>query len=368
MRGSDQQQGSMYSYVSLEARVPADHPLRPMRELVDLALREVSGRFAELYADAGRPSIPPERLLRALLIQVLYSVRSERLLMEQLEYNLLFRWFVGLGVDDPVWVPTTFSKNRDRLLEGDVARAFFDAVLEQARGRGLLSSEHFSVDRTLIEAWASHKSFRPKATGRPNSRKKRRDRHRGDGGPKNPTVDFRGQRRVNDTHASTTDPEARLARMKGKESRLAYQGHVLIENRNGLVVDTRLTQPSGTAEPEAALEMLGEIPGDCRVTAGGDRAFDTTDFTRGCRDLRVTPHVAQNTTNRRSRIDERTTRHPGYGLSQRRARSSRKSSADEDLGLMRKTRHRGREKVGWTFTFTAAAYNLVRMRNLMEAA
>jgi transposase len=339
-----------------------------MRELVDLALREVSPRFAELYADGGRPSIPPERLLRALLIQVLYSVRSERLLMEQLEYNLLFRWFVGLGIDDPVWVPTTFTKNRDRLLEGDVARAFFEAVLEQARDRGLLSSEHFSVDGTLIEAWASHKSFRPKATGRPNSRKKRRDRHRQDRGPKNPTVDFRGERRVNDTHASTTDPEARLAHSAGQASKLAYQGHVLIENRHGLVVDTRLTQASGTAEREAALAMLGELAGNHRITAGGDRGYDTTAFTQGCRELHVTPHVAQHTVNRSSRIDGRTTRHAGYGVSQRRRKIVEEVFGwMKTVGLLRKTRHRGAAKVGWTFTFTAAAYNLVRIRNLLEA-
>ncbi len=365
MRGDDRQQGSLYSYVDLEERVPRDHPLRPMRAVVDGALEAMSNRLAELYAATGRPSIPPERLLRALLLQVLFTIRSERLLMEQLEYNLLYRWFVGLGIDDPVWVPTTFTKNRDRLLEGAVAQAFFDAVLEQARSRGLLSSDHFSVDGTLIEAWASQKSFRPKAEGRPNSRKKRRDRERGS---KNPTVDFRGQRRVNETHASTTDPEARLARSKGKESKLAYQGHVLIENRHGLVVGSRLTPASGTAECEAALELLDELPGGHRVTVAGDRGFDQRAFVAGCRERHVTPHVAQNTTNRASRIDERTTRHPGYVLSQRRRKVVEEVFGwMKTVGLMRKTRHRGARKVGWMFTFTAAAFNLVRIQNL-EAA
>jgi transposase len=338
-----------------------------MRQVVEAALSEMSPAFEPLYAATGRPSIPPERLLRALLLQVLFTVRSERQLMEQLEYNLLFRWFVGLGIDDPVWDPTVFTKNRDRLLEGEIAHVFFDAVLAQAAKRGLLSAEHFSVDGTLIEAWASHKSFQPKAGGRPNSRKKRRDRNRPDQprGPKNPTVDFRGERRVNQTHASTTDPEARLARIKGKSSKLAYAGHVLIENRNGLVVDARLTQATGTAEVDAALSMLEAIPGDCRATAGGDRGYDQKRFVEGCRASRVTPHVAQNTTNRRSRIDERTTRHPGYAISQRRRKIVEEVFGwMKTVGLLRKTRHRGRARVGWMFTFTAAAYNLVRIRNL----
>ncbi len=358
----------MFSYLSLEDRIPRDHPLRPMRAMVDEALEAVSPRFEDLYAKGGRPSIPPERLLRALLLQILFSVRSERQLMEQLEYNLLFRWFVGLGVDDAVWVPTTFTKNRDRLLEGDVARAFFEAVLAQARSKRLLSAEHFSVDGTLIEAWASHKSFQPKATGRPNSRKKRRARSRR-GGPRNPTVDFRGERRVNETHRSTTDPEARLMRAKGKESKLSYQGHVLMENRHGLVVDARLSQADGFAEREVALEMLGELPEGPRVTLGADRGYDTRDFVAGCRELGVTPHVAQNTTKRASRIDGRTTRHPGYRQSQRRRKRIEEVFGwMKTVGLMRKTRHRGRRKVGWVFTFTAAAYNLVRMRNLAVAA
>jgi len=366
MRGDDRRSGSLFSYVDLEARVPEDHPLRPMRELVDAALEEMAPELEGLYAATGRPSIPPERLLRGLLLQVLFTVRSERQLMEQLEYNLLFRWFVGLGIDDPVWVPTTFTKNRDRLLEGEVAQAFFDALLAQARARQLLSSEHFSVDGTLIEAWASQKSFQPKAKGRPNSRKKRRDRNRQERGPKNPTVNFRGERRVNETHASMTDPEARLARIKGNASQLAYQGHVLIENRNGLVVDSRVTEASGFGEREAALEMVGELPSGSRATLGADRGYDTTEFVRSCRELGVTPHVAQHTTMRSSRIDARTTRHPGYGVSQRRRKVVEEVFGwMKTVGLLRKTRHRGRAKVGWTFTFTAAAYNLVRMRNLL---
>jgi IS5 family transposase len=299
-------------------------------------------------------------------------VRSERLLMEELEYNLAFRWFVGLGMDDPVWVPTTFTKNRDRLLEGEIAQAFFDAVLAQGREDRLLSDEHFSVDGTLIEAWASHKSFVPKKRPRPNSRKRRRDRNRrdgGGGGPKNPTVDFRGQRRVNDTHASTTDPEARMARIKGEGAKLSYQGHVLIENRNGLVVDTRLTPASGTAEWEAALSMLDAVPGEHRITLGGDKGYDVQAFVEGCRERYVTPHVAQNQSeHRRSRIDERTTRHAGYGLSQRRRKIVEEVFGwMKTVGLMRQTRHRGAGKVGWVFTFTAAAYNLVRLRNLRAA-
>ena len=368
MRGDDRQQGSMFSYRSLEDRVPADHPLRTMREMVDVALKEMEPVFEGLYAKTGRPSIAPERLLRALLLQILFTVRSERQLMEELEYNLLYRWFVGLGMDDPVWVPTVFTKNRDRLLEGDVAREFFDAVLAQAREKQLLSLEHFTVDGTLIEAWAGHKSFQLKEKGRPNSRKKRRDRHRNGGGSKNPTVNFRGQRRLNDTHASTTDPEARLMRKGGKESKLSYLGHVLMENRHGLVTDARLTQADGHAERAAALEMLGALPAGPRITLGADRGYDTQDFVEGCRELAVTPHVAQNTTVRRSRIDARTTRHSGYAESQRkRKRVEEIFGWMKTVGLMRKTRHRGQPKVGWVFTFTAAAYNLVRMRNLLAA-
>jgi len=347
----------MFSYVALEERIPQDHPLRAMRAMVDEALKQLSRRFSSLYADSGRPSIPPERLLRALLLQILYSIRSERLLMEQLEYNLLFRWFVGLGIDDPVWVATVFTKNRDRLLQGEVAQEFFEAVLAQGREHGLLSSEHFSVDGTLIEAWASQKSFRRK--DRPD------DGSDDDAG--NPTVNFRGERRSNQTHESTTDPDARLARKKGQTSHLAYMGHLLTENRNGLIVSAMLTQADGYAERTAALAMVEEVPGKRRITLGGDRGFDTEEFVAACRTRNVTPHVAQSTTNRSSRIDARTLRHAGYEISQRkRKRIEECFGWMKTIGLMRKTRHKGTERVGWMFVFTAAVYNLVRFRNLAE--
>ncbi|MHC4094142.1 MAG: IS5 family transposase [Planctomycetota bacterium] len=356
MRGNDREQGSMFSYVSLEARIPADHPLRPMRARVDEALKSLSQHFSGLYASTGRPSIPPERLLRALLLQVLYSIRSERMLMEQLEYNLLFRWFVGLGMDDAVWVPTVFTKNRDRLLEGHVAQAFFEAVLAQGREDGLLSSEHFTVDGTLIEAWASQKSFRPKDGSGDD----------GDDDPGNPTVNFRGERRSNRTHESTTDPEARLARKKGQTSQLAYMGHLLTENRNGLIVSALVTEADGYAERLAATEMVDVVAGGRRITLGADKGFDTEDFIAECRQHNVTPHVAQNTTNRASRIDDRTVRHEGYAISQRkRKRIEECFGWMKTIGLMRKTRHKGTDRVGWMFVFTAAVYNLVRIRNLV---
>ena len=346
----------MFSYVSLEERIPETHPLRPMREMVDEALKRLSPRFSSLYADSGRPSIPPERLLRALLLQVLFSIRSERLLIEQLEYNLLFRWFVGLGVDDPVWVPTVFTKNRDRLLQGEVAEEFFEAVLAQGQDHGLLSSEHFTVDGTLIEAWASQKSFRRKDDAGGGS----------DDDPGNPTVNFRGQRRSNETHESSTDPDARLARKKGQTSQLAYMGHLLTENRNGLIVSAILTPADGYAERAAALAMVEEVPGKRRITVGADRGFDTEDFVAECRNRNVTLHVAQNTTNRASRIDGRTLRHPGYEISQRkRKRIEECFGWMKTIGGMRKTRHRGTQRVGWMFVFTAAVYNLVRIRNLV---
>src|SRR5579862_6439615 len=360
MRGLDTQQSSMFSYLSPEQRVPEKHPLRPIRLMVDDALKVLSPTFSQLYSAYGRPSIPPEKLLRALLLQVLYTIRSERMLMEQLEYNLLFRWFVGLNMDEPVWVPTVFSKNRDRLLNGDIAEKFFAQVLEQARANDLLSDEHFSVDGTLIEAWASQKSFQKKD---PNQGPPPED-------PGNPTIDFHGENRRNDTHESTTDPEARLARKSsGHESKLAYCGNVLIENRNGLVVDTELVLCSGTAERDAALEMAGRIDGDQRVTVGADRGYDTRGFVREMRYRKVTPHVSQNTSRPGgSAIDGRTTRHLGYQVSQRkRKRIEEVFGWLKTVGMLRKTRHRGVFKVGWVFTFAAAAYNLVRMRNLLPA-
>ena len=349
----------MFSYVSPEERVPADHPLRTIRPMVDRALKGLSRSFNQLYADWGRPSIAPEKLLRALLLQVLYSIRSERMLMEQLEYNLLFRWFVGLNMDDAVWVPTVFSKNRDRLLMGEIAEKFFAEVLRQARDQDLLSDEHFSVDGTLIEAWASQKSFQRKDQPAPPPED-----------PGNPTVDFHGEQRRNDTHESTTDPEAQLARKSsGHEAKLAYCGNLLIENRNGLVVDCELVPCSGTAEREAALRMAERIDGEQRVTMGADKGYDTRDFVREMRERNVTPHVSQNTKRSGgSAIDRRTTHHAGYAVSQRkRKRIEEVFGWLKTVGMLRKTRHRGVFKVGWVFTFAAAAYNLVRMKNLLPA-
>jgi transposase len=357
MRGEDRGQGSMFSYISAQRRIPKGHPLRAIRTMADAALKEMSAGLDAIYSGLGRPSIPPERLLRALLLQVLYAVRSERLLMEQLDYNFLFRWFVGLGMDDPVWDATVFSKNRDRLLTGDVAQSFFAAVLGQARERGLLSDEHFTVDGTLIEAWAGHKSFKRKdrsGTGTPPE------------DPGNPGVDFHGERRTNDTHQSTTDPEALLARKgKGKESRLSYAGHVLMENRHGLAVAGCVTQASGRAEPQAALAMVEKIAGWHRVTLGADKGYDQAQLIRELREHQVMPHFARKQT---SVIDARTTRHPGYAISQRkRKRVEEIFGWLKTVGGLRKTRHRGVGRVGWMFTFALAAYNLVRMRNLAAA-
>ena len=350
----------MFSYLSPEERVPAKHPLRPIRLMVDEVLKVLSPDFNGLYSAFGRPSIPPEKLLRALLLQVLYTVRSERMLMEQLEYNLLFRWFVGLNMDEAVWVPTVFTKNRDRLLEGDVAEKFFQLVLTQARMADLLSDEHFSVDGTLIEAWASHKSFQRKDQSAPPP-----------DDPGNPTVDFHGEKRSNDTHESTTDPDARLARKSGgHEAKLAYCGNVMIENRNGLVVDTELLQCNGTAERDAAMMMAERVEGIERITLAADKAYDTKDFVNEMRGMNVTPHVSQNTKRAGgSAIDGRTTRHEGYQVSQRkRKRIEEDFGWIKTVGTLRKTRHRGLETVRWVFTFTATAYNLVRMRNLMSPA
>ena len=361
MRGDDPQQAAMFSYISPEERVPLEHPLRAIRALVDVALKELSPQFAQLYSYTGRPSIAPEKLLRALLLQALYTVRSERLLMEQLDYNLLFRWFVGLNMDDPIWVASTFSKNRERLLAGDIAHAFFAQVLAQARERNLLSDEHFTVDGTLIEAWASQKSFKRKDSAPPASPPD---------DPGNPSIDFRGERRTNATHASTTDPEARLyKKATGQEAKLAYLGHVLMENRHGLVVDSCVTLATGTAEREAALAMAEAIPGQHRVTLGADKNYDTHDFVRDVRELQVTPHVAQKTSGRSSAIDGRTTRHPGYAVSQRKRKCVEEIFGWlKTVGLLRKVRHRGLARVGWIFTFAAAVYNLVRMRTLAAVA
>jgi transposase len=361
MRGSDTQQAGMFSYLSPEERVPTTHPLRPIRQYVDTALTVLSPKLERLYARTGRPSIAPETLLRALLPQVLYSLRSERLLMEELQYNLLFRWFVGLDLDAPVWDVTVFTKNRDRLLAGEVATACFEQVLAQATAQRLLSDEHFTVDGTLIEAWAGQKSF--KKTAEPAPVPPSDD-------PGNPSVTFRGERRTNATHASTTDPEARLyKKAAGQEAKLCFLGHVLMENRHGLVVNATVTPATGTAEREAALALLRERPGRQRVTVGGDKNYDTQAFVQDLRALQVTPHVAQHTTNRASAIDGRTTRHPGYTVSQqKRKRVEEVFGWLKTVGLIRKVKLRGVQRVGWLFTFAAAVYNLVRMRNLVEAA
>jgi transposase len=360
MRGVDHQQNHIFSYLSPEARVRKDHPLRAIRTMVDEVLTQLSRRFDTMYASAGRPSIPPEKLLRALLLQMLYSIRSERLLVEEMDYNLLFRWFVGLNADDEVWDATTFTKNRDRLLEADVAKEFLAHVVAQAGAKGLTSDEHFTVDGTLLEAWASVKSFQPKEGKQPPP----------PDDPGNPTVNFRGEKRSNETHASKTDPEAQLARKsEGKEAKLSYSGNLLVENRNGLIVDAEVFEANGTAERDAALVMLEQIPGTQPVTAGGDKGFDTIGFVAECRHLHVTPHVAQNHERRGgSAIDARTTRHPGYRLSQKkRKRIEECFGWLKTIALLRKVRHRGVGKVDWIFTFACAAYNLVRMRNLAIA-
>jgi transposase len=357
MGGTDHQQSSMFSYISAEQRVPKDHPLRAIRVMADAALAQLGPCFDTIYARSGRPSIAPEKLLRALLLQVLYTVRSERLLMEQLDYNFLFRWFAGLSIDDPVWDATVFTKNRERLLEGEVAEGFFTAVVDQSRAQGLLSDEHFTVDGTLIEAWAGHKSFK---------RKDNPDRHTPPDDPGNPSVDFHGERRSNLTHQSTTDPAARLARKgAGKEAKLSYAGHVLMENRNGIAVNGCVTQATGRAEPQAAIAMVEAIPGWHRITLGADKGYDRKELVEQLRDHQLTPHLACKST---TVIDERTTRHLGYLISQqKRKRIEEIFGWLKTVAGLRKTRHRGAARVGWMFRFALAAYNLVRMRNLLAA-
>lgn len=357
MRGDDQQSGHLFSYLSPEQRVPADHPLRAIRRMTEEALQQLSPQFERIYATNGRPSVPPEQLLRALLLQALYTVRSERQLIEQLEYNLLFRWFVGLAMDDAVWTATTFTKNRERLLAGDIARQFFAAVLTQARAQRVLSAEHFTVDGTLLEAWAGQKSFtRTDGAGRGPS----------DDDPGNPTVNFHGERRSNATHQSTTDPDSRLAKKgPGKEAKLAYLGELLMENRHGLVVDACVVTASGTAERDAGLALLQSVPTRA-TTVGGDKAYDTRAWVESVRALGLAPHVAQAP---RSAVDARTTRHPGYALSQRiRKRIEEVFGWMKTIGGLRKLRHRGTARVEWQFLFVAAAYNLVRLRTLAQVA
>jgi transposase len=362
MRGGDERSGELFSYVDLEKRVRSDHPLRAIRTIANEALTALGREFAALYTPIGRPSIAPEKLLRAMLLQAFYSIRSERQLMERLEYDLLFRWFVGLGVDDATWDHSTFSKNRDRLLEGDIAAKLLSAVLAQPRVKRLLSSEHFSVDGTLIEAWASMKSFKPKdgSGDEPPA-----------GGGRNAAADFHGQRRSNETHASTTDPDARLYRKgPGKEAKLCFIGHGLMENRSGLLVDACLSEADGHAERVAALHMIEPRADRPRpITLGGDKNFDTADFVNELRSMNVTPHVAQNTSGRRSAIDRRTTRHAGYVVSQRmRKRIEEAFGWIKTVAGQTKTKFRGVDRVGWAFTLAAAAYNLVRLPKLLAEA
>src|ERR1700692_322216 len=361
MRGGDKRTGELFSYVDLEKRVRSGHPLRAIGGLVNEALVALEHEFSVLYAPIGRPSIPPEKLLRAMLLQAFYSIRSERQLMERLEFDLLFRWVVGLGLDDAAWDPSVFSKNRDRLLEGDIAAKFLSAVLVQPRVKRLLSTDHFSVDGTLIEAWASMKSFKP--TGGPNEPP-------ADGGGRNQETDFHGQRRSNETHTSTTDPEAKLYRKgPGKEAKLCFMGHALMENRNGLIVDACLTPADGHAERVAALHMI-EPRADRpqAITLGADKAYDAEDFVNELRSMKVTPHVAQNSSGRSSAIDGRTTRHTGYYISQRiRKRIEEAFGWVKTVAGQEKTKYRGRARVGWAFTFAVAAYNLTRLPKLMAA-
>jgi transposase len=370
MRGEDAQTASLFSYVSCEARVPPDHPLRTIRAIVDEALVVLSDSLDALYSSQGRPSIPPEKLLRALLLQAFFGIRSERQLMEQLDYNLMFRWFAGLSVDAAVWDASTFSKNRDRLLEGDIARRFLVAVISQPRVKALMSDEHFSVDGTLIQAWASHKSFQPKAGTAPDDT----DQPPGGGpGGRNAERDWRGKPRGNETHESKTDPDARLARKSnGQSSILAYAGHVLMENRNGLVSDVCLTRASGTAERDAALVMLDRREGRRRITLGADKGYDVTAFVQALRRRRVTPHVAAGKRRsklgvaRHSEIDARTTRHPGHEISQRiRKRIEEVFGWAKSAAGLRQTKFRGLERTGWAFSLAATAYNLIRLPRLL---
>ena len=361
MRGTDQQSGSLFSYVDIEARVPAGHPLRRIRELVNTALAKLDERFSGLYAREGRPSIPPERLIRASLLQLLYSIRSERQLMERMEFDLLFRWFVGLGIDDPVWDHSVFSKNRDRLLTTEIAQEFLAGLLSDPKVKRLLSHEHFSVDGTLLKAWASMKSFQPKGGGSSGS---------GRNGERN----FRGEKRSNKTHASTTDPDARLYRKgDGQESRLCYMGHAVMENRNGLAISGEVTHASGTAEREAALSWLDQRRTKRRITLGGDKAYDVFDFIEVLKERNVTPHIAVNGNirwngiPRKTAIDRRTTRHAGYGISQCiRKRIEEIFGWTKAIGGLAQVKVRGLAKVKAVFLFGLAAYNLIRLPKLLQ--
>ena len=359
MRGSDERNGELFSYVDIEERIPSTHPLQAIRTLVNEVLAALDGEFAKLYAEDGRPSIAPERLLRALLLQAFFTIRSERQLMEQLDYNLLYRWFVGLGVDEPVWVPTVFTKNRDRLLEAEVAQKFLVALLNHKKVRKLLSDEHFSVDGMQLQAWASMKSFRAKdgLSDPPDP-------------GRNGEQDFRGEKRSNATHTSTTDPEAKLHRKgAGKEAKLSFMGHALMENRSGLVVETAVTEANGVAERLAAQEMIvRHSPGGRRLTLGAGKGYDARAFVADLRDFNVTPHIAQNTTGRRSAIDGRTTRHPGYAVSQqKRKRIEEPFGWGKTIGGLARPMLRGARKLAFKFTLTMAGYNLIRIPKLLAA-
>ena len=355
MRGNDDHQGAMFSYISPDQRVPRDHPLRPIRAMVNEVLQDMSANFSRVYSTQGRPSIPPDPLLRALLLQILYSIRSERMLMEQLDDNLLFRWFVGLNMDDRVWNPTTFTKNRERMPNGRIAERVFAKIVDRAREASLLSDEQFTVDGTLVEAWAGHKSFKPKGSQGPDD----------SDDPGNPTVDFRGHKRSNKTHASTTDPDARLYRKSyGTASKLCFSAHVLMDNRHGLAVDARLTEANPRGEWDAALDRIGELRGTKRCTVGADKGYDTSRVVEELRAMNVTPHIAAKKAGWTS-IDRRTTRHAGSVVRQRkRKRVEEIFGSLKTVAVLRKTRHRGMPRVGWAVTFALAAYNLVRIRNL----
>lgn len=363
MRGEDEKQGGTVCVIVMEQRVPQDHPLRRIRDITDRVLKELSPVFGAMYSKVGRPSVPPERLLKSMLLMALYTVRSERLFCEQLSYNLLFRWFLDMDMESPAFDASTFSKNRDRLLEHDVAGQFFRQVVAVARGAGVMSDDHFTVDGTLIEAWASLKSFKPKTSGKPEAPPD---------DPGNPTVDFHGEKRSNETHASTTDPEAKLARKgNGKEAKLCFCGHGLTDNRNGLLVDIQITEANGRAEREAALDMIGDsIPGTGRVTVGADKGYDTRDFVQRARDMSATPHGAQNVNQRRrSAIDGRTTTKPGYSVSQRlRKRIEETWGWMKTVGNFRKTRWKGKERTQLAAYMVGAAYNLLRLARLQGAA
>jgi transposase len=359
MRGQDSKQATMFSVLSPERRVPQDHPLRPIKAMADAVLLSMSKRFDRMYSATGRPSIPPERLLKAQILVALYSVRSDRMFCEQLDYNLLFRWFLDMNADDPAFDHSSFTKNRERLLEHDVAGEFFAAVVEEARVRGLMSSEHFTVDGTLIEAMASLKSFRPKGE-KPSDREPPDD-------PGNPTVNFHGEKRSNKTHESTTDPEAKLARKgNNQEARMCFSGHALMENRNGLLVDFKIAEANGTAEREVALAMLEDHVAVERATVAGDKGYDQRPFVDPCRELGITPHVASKA--KHSAVDARTTRHPGYRVSQRiRKRVEEIFGWAKSFGGLKRTRFHGIRRTQQAAYFVGAAYNLLRIANLTMA-